>query len=39
LTKMNPIVGIPFIATVTFSITLVLVLVMKKVPVLKKMIG
>ena len=39
LTTMNPIVGIPLIATVTFSITLALVLVMKKVPVLKKLIG
>jgi surface polysaccharide O-acyltransferase-like enzyme len=39
LTTMNPIVGIPLIATVTFSITLALVLVMKRVPVLKKLIG
>ena len=39
LTTMNPIVGIPFMAAVTFSITLALVLVMKQVPVLNKLIG
>jgi surface polysaccharide O-acyltransferase-like enzyme len=39
LTTMNPVIGVPLITIVTFFITLGLVLLMKKVPVLKKMIG
>ena len=39
LTVINPIIGVPLIAVVTFLITLGLVLIMKRVPVLKKLIG
>lgn len=39
LTTMNPIIGVPIVAAVTFFITFGLVLVMKKVPVLRKLIG
>jgi surface polysaccharide O-acyltransferase-like enzyme len=38
-TSLNPIVEIPLLATLTFFISLGLVLVMRKVPVLKKLIG
>ncbi len=38
-TTLNPIVEIPLIAALTFFITLGLVLLMRKVPVLKKLIG
>jgi len=39
LTTMNPVIGVPLITAVTFFITLGLVLLMKKIPVLKKLIG
>jgi surface polysaccharide O-acyltransferase-like enzyme len=39
LTTINPIIGVPLIATVTFLITVGLVLIMKKIPVLKTLIG
>jgi surface polysaccharide O-acyltransferase-like enzyme len=39
LTMINPVIGVPFIAIVTFVITFGLILLMKKVPVLKKLIG
>ncbi len=39
LTIINPIIGIPLITIVTFLITFGLVLIMGKVPVLKKLIG
>ena len=39
LKVMNPIIGIPVITVVTLFITLGLVLLMKKVPVLRKLIG
>jgi surface polysaccharide O-acyltransferase-like enzyme len=39
VTTLNPIVEIPLITVVTFFITFGLILVMKKVPVLKKLIG
>ena len=39
LTVINPIIGVPLITAATFFITLALVLLMKKVPVLKKLIG
>ena len=39
LTIMNPVIGVPLITIVTFFITLGLVLIMKKIPVLKKLIG
>ena len=39
LTIINPVIGIPLITVVTFLITFGLVLIMKKVPLLKKMIG
>jgi hypothetical protein len=39
MTTMNPIVGIPLITSVTFVITLSLVLVIKKVTALRKLIG
>jgi len=39
LTVMNPIVEVPLITAVTLLITLGLVLIMKKIPVLKKLIG
>ena len=38
-TDLNPIVEIPLLAALTFFITLGLVLLMRKVPVLKKLIG
>jgi surface polysaccharide O-acyltransferase-like enzyme len=38
-TTLNPIIEIPLIAVLTFSITLGLVLLMKKVPFLTKLIG
>ncbi len=38
-TALNPIVEIPLLAVLTFFITLGLVLLMKKVPVLRKLIG
>lgn len=39
LTTINPIIGVPIIAVATFFITLGSVLVMKKIPVLKTLIG
>jgi surface polysaccharide O-acyltransferase-like enzyme len=39
LTVMNPIIGIPVITAVTLLITFGLILVMKKIPVLKTLIG
>ena len=39
LTIMNPVIGVPLITIVTFFITFGLILLMKKVPVLKKLIG
>ena len=39
LTTMNPVIGVPLITIVTFFITFGLVLIMKKIPVLKKLIG
>ena len=39
LTIINPIIGVPLITIVTFFITFGLVLVMGKIPVLKKLIG
>ncbi len=39
LTTMNPIIGVPLIATVTFLITFGLILFMKKVPILRKLVG
>lgn len=36
---LNPIIEIPLITVLTFFITLVLVLLMRKVPILKKLIG
>jgi len=39
LTIINPVIGVPLITIFTFFITLGLILLMKKVPVLKKMIG
>lgn len=39
LTVMNPIIGIPVITAVTLLITFALILLMKKVPVLKTLIG
>jgi surface polysaccharide O-acyltransferase-like enzyme len=39
LTMLNPIIGVPLITIVTFFITFGLVILMKKVPVLKKLIG
>ena len=39
LTVMNPVIGVPLITIVTFFITFGLVLLMKKVPILKKLIG
>jgi surface polysaccharide O-acyltransferase-like enzyme len=39
LTVMNPVIGVPIITFATFSITLVIVLLLKKVPVIKKLIG
>jgi surface polysaccharide O-acyltransferase-like enzyme len=39
LTVMNPIIGIPIMTAVTLFITLGLVMVMKKVPVLRTLIG
>lgn len=39
LTTINPIIGVPVITTVTLFITLGLILLMKKVPVLKTIIG
>ena len=38
-TTLNPVIEIPLLAALTFFITLCLVLLMRKVPVLKKMIG
>jgi surface polysaccharide O-acyltransferase-like enzyme len=39
LTMINPVIGVPLITIVTFFITFGLILFMKKVPVLKKLIG
>ena len=39
ITTMNPIIAVPVIAVVTLFVTLGLVLVMKKVPVLRRLIG
>ena len=39
LTVMNPVIGIPVMAVVTLFITFGLVLLMKKVPVLRTLIG
>jgi len=39
LTIINPVIGVPLITIFTFFITFGLVLLMKKVPLLKKMIG
>ncbi|MBT8172183.1 acyltransferase family protein [Candidatus Bathyarchaeota archaeon] len=39
LTTMNPIIGVPIITIVTLFITLGLILLMKKVPILKTIIG
>jgi surface polysaccharide O-acyltransferase-like enzyme len=39
LTIINPIIGVPFITIVTFFITFGLVLIMGKIPILKKLIG
>jgi len=39
LTMINPVIGVPLITIATFFITFGLVLLMKKVPVLKKLIG
>jgi surface polysaccharide O-acyltransferase-like enzyme len=39
LTTLNPFIEIPLSATITLFITLALILLMKKVPVLKKLIG
>ncbi|MCW4016195.1 MAG: acyltransferase family protein [Candidatus Bathyarchaeota archaeon] len=39
LTTMNPIIGVPVITAVTLFVTLGLVLLMKKVPVLRTLIG
>jgi hypothetical protein len=39
LTIINPIIGVPLITIVTFFITFGLVLIMGKIPVLKKLIG
>lgn len=39
LTTMNPIIGVPIITAVSLFVTLGLVLVMKKIPVLKSIIG
>ena len=39
LTTLNPIVGVPVIAVVVFFVTFGLVLLLKRVPVLKKLIG
>jgi hypothetical protein len=36
---MNPIIGIPVMTVVTLFITLGLIMVMKKVPVLRTLIG
>jgi surface polysaccharide O-acyltransferase-like enzyme len=39
LTTINPVVGVPIVAFVTLFITLGLVLFMKRVPVLRTLIG
>jgi len=39
ITTINPVIGIPLIAIATFAITFGLILLMKKIPVLKKLIG
>ena len=39
LTVMNPIIGVPIITAATFIITFGLILIMKKIPVLRKLIG
>jgi len=39
LTVMNPVIGIPVMAVVTLFITFGLILLMKKVPVLRTLIG
>jgi surface polysaccharide O-acyltransferase-like enzyme len=39
LTVINPVVGVPLITLATFGITFGLVLIMKKVPALKRLIG
>jgi len=39
LTTMNPVIGVPIITAVTLFITLGLILIMKKVPVLRTIIG
>lgn len=38
-TMIHPIIGVPIITTATFIITFGLILIMKKVPVLRKLIG
>jgi len=38
-TTLNPIVEIPLIAALTFFLTLGLILIMRKIPILKKLIG
>lgn len=39
ITTINPFIGIPLIALITLLATLVLVLIMKKIPLLKRVIG
>jgi surface polysaccharide O-acyltransferase-like enzyme len=39
LTNINPIIGVPIITTVTLFVTLGLIMAMKKVPVLRSIIG
>lgn len=39
LTTINPVIGVPLITAVTLFITLGLILVMKKIPILKTLIG
>jgi surface polysaccharide O-acyltransferase-like enzyme len=39
LTTMNPIIGVPIITAATFVITFGLILIMKRVPVLRKLLG
>jgi len=39
LTTINPIIGVPIITAATLFITLGIILVLKKIPVLKTLIG
>ncbi|MDG6222769.1 MAG: acyltransferase family protein [Candidatus Bathyarchaeota archaeon] len=39
LTTINPVIGVPIITTFTLFITLGLILIMKKIPILKTLIG